>query len=71
MQMINKYKWSQINFDVKLILCTASGTSFVYIVFVYWKTEALYHNAIPPLILVPEWPYWLLNSIELTFYVED
>ena len=32
-QMISRYKWFQINFDVKLILCTASRTNLLYIVF--------------------------------------
>ena len=51
LQMINK----SINFDVKFIECTVSGTNFVYIVLVSCFFEAYNHNRIPPLFLVPKW----------------
>ena len=38
-QMIDGYKWFQINFDGKIIEFTVSGTNFVYIVLVSCKMK--------------------------------
>ena len=47
--------------------CTISGTIFVYTVLVSQEIETYNHNLNQPLLIVPEWPNWRLNSKGLAF----
>ena len=61
-QMITSKFWCET-----YTMYSVSETSYVYLLFVSWKIEAINH-LILPLLLVPEWSYWPLNLKGLTFY---